>query len=64
LTSQASDALVERFQEELAELGLYPWAVELVELSTFVGFVGLHSVPVEMTVAPAVELGWRLARSA
>ncbi|HEY7947053.1 MAG TPA: GNAT family N-acetyltransferase [Acidimicrobiales bacterium] len=62
LARAESDALVDRFDAELAERGFCPWAVELRESGTFIGFIGLHAVPEYLSFAPAVEVGWRLAR--
>jgi ribosomal-protein-alanine N-acetyltransferase len=63
LSRSRSDELVDRFQKEFAEKGFCPWALELVATTRFIGFVGLHVVPNEMAFAPAVEVGWRLARA-
>jgi RimJ/RimL family protein N-acetyltransferase len=38
------------------------WAVELPGTAPFVGCVGLLAVGEELPFAPAVEVGWRLAR--
>lgn len=57
----ASDALVDRFENEFAELGFCPFAAEIRETGAFLGFVGLHAVAVEMAFGPTVEVGWRLA---
>jgi RimJ/RimL family protein N-acetyltransferase len=38
------------------------WAVERIEGSQLIGFVGLNPVPPELPFAPAVEVGWRLGR--
>ena len=38
------------------------WAVELRDDGTLAGFVGLSPVAEDMSFAPAVEVGWRLAR--
>jgi RimJ/RimL family protein N-acetyltransferase len=62
LDPQASDVIVDHFQREFAERGFCPWALELADVEAFIGFVGLHCVPDEMTFSPAVEVGWRLAR--
>ena len=62
LERQTSDVMVDRFRREFAELGFCPWALELFGVEAFIGFVGLHSVPDEMTFSPAVEVGRRLAR--
>ena len=64
LDREESDALVDRFEDEFARLGFCPWAVELEATSQFIGFVGLHAVTPEMPFAPAIEVGWRLARRA
>jgi RimJ/RimL family protein N-acetyltransferase len=43
--------------------GFGPWVVELVRSGEFLGCVGLSTVPYEAAFTPAVEFGWRLARS-
>jgi len=62
LSHAESDALADRFQAELDLRGFCPWAVELRESGSFIGFIGLHGVPESLSFAPAVEVGWRLAR--
>jgi RimJ/RimL family protein N-acetyltransferase len=62
LSRAESDALVERFSVEGAQRGFCPWAAELADGGTFIGFVGLHEVPDDLAITPAVEVGWRLAR--
>jgi len=62
LTRAESDALVDRFDAEMVERGFCPWAVELRESGTFIGFIGPHGAPESVSFAPAVEVGWRLAR--
>jgi RimJ/RimL family protein N-acetyltransferase len=42
--------------------GLGPWAVEVPGEAPFIGFVGAWSTREELPFAPAVEIGWRLAR--
>ena len=37
------------------------WAVEVRGGAPFIGFCGLAPVPPEMSVAPAIQIGWRLA---
>src|SRR5208282_5722667 len=59
-----SDAMVDGFETELAVRGFCPWAVEVIDGARFIGFVGLHQVPDYLPCAPAVEVGWRLARTA
>jgi RimJ/RimL family protein N-acetyltransferase len=57
-----SDATVERFQSEFERRGFCPWAAVERKSNSFIGFVGLHEVPEYLSFAPAVEVGWRLAR--
>jgi RimJ/RimL family protein N-acetyltransferase len=54
-----SDAMIERYAEELDREGWGLWAVESGG-APFVGMVGLHRVRPELPCAPAVEVGWRL----
>jgi RimJ/RimL family protein N-acetyltransferase len=60
----ASDALVDRIEAHFARHGFGLWAVEVLGGEPFVGFVGLLHVGFEAPFTPAVEIGWRLARSA
>ena len=68
-----SDAMIERYSEELEREGWGLWAVEARGEGAagegpgeggagapFVGMVGLHRVRPELPCAPAVEIGWRL----
>jgi RimJ/RimL family protein N-acetyltransferase len=59
-TRSESDALVDRFSEEMAREGWGLWAVEVAGGAPFVGMVGLHRVNPALPCAPAVEVGWRL----
>jgi RimJ/RimL family protein N-acetyltransferase len=61
---EASDAFVDRIEAQFAERGFGPWAVEVRETSTFIGFVGLLVPSIEAHFTPAVEIGWRLAHDA
>jgi RimJ/RimL family protein N-acetyltransferase len=62
LTRPQSDAVVDRIEAGFAERGWGLWAVEAPE--GFVGFTGLSVPAFEADFLPAVEVGWRLARSA
>ena len=64
LDREASDALAARAQARLDELGYGLWAVEVRATGTFIGFTGLALQTFEAHFTPAVEVGWRLARSA
>jgi ribosomal-protein-alanine N-acetyltransferase len=61
LTAEASDALLDRAREHFSRHGFGPFAAELIETSTFVGFIGLSIPAFEAHFMPAVEIGWRLA---
>jgi RimJ/RimL family protein N-acetyltransferase len=62
-TSTESAFLIERMEAGFERDGFGLWAVEPKGEDACVGFVGLNPVPDEMPFAPAVEVGWRLARS-
>ncbi len=59
-TRAQSDAMVQRYGEELAREGWGLWAVEVAGGAPFAGMVGLHRVNPALPCAPAVEVGWRL----
>jgi len=59
-TRAESDAMVERYGDELGREGWGLWAVEVKGGSAFAGMVGLHRVNPALPCAPAVEVGWRL----
>jgi ribosomal-protein-alanine N-acetyltransferase len=64
LTRAQSDAFVrDRAIPSFADGGFGPWAVERTDTGDFVGFVGLMRVNFEAAFTPAVEVGWRLART-
>jgi len=62
LSRARSDALIERFEACFVERGYGLWAVEIVGERPLAGYVGLFPVEIDAPFAPAVELGWRLAR--
>ncbi len=62
LSRPESDALVERIEAGFAADGFGLWALELSDGGELVGFAGLQRVATRMPFAPAVEVGWRLAR--
>lgn len=63
LTTSETQALIERIEMCFTENGYGLWAVEVVQDRTLAGFVGLQPVGSELPFCPAVEIGWRLARS-
>jgi len=64
LSREESDALAARLRDAMASRGWGLWAVERRADDAFLGFAGLTPVRREMPFAPAVEIGWRLARAA
>ena len=63
LDRQESDALAAQFRDRFDEQGGYGrWAVEVVDVAPFIGFVGLQKVTFEVPFSPCVEVGWRLTR--
>jgi RimJ/RimL family protein N-acetyltransferase len=54
--------LIARLEAGFERDGYGFWAVELREEGTLAGFVGISPVPQDIPLAPAVEVGWRLAR--
>lgn len=62
LSRADSDALARRADTFLAENGWGLWAVEVTDSGRFAGFTGLSPVRPSLPVAPAIEVGWRLAR--
>ena len=62
LTREQSDALVDRIETHFDQHGYGLWAVEAD--GAFVGFTGLVWQTYDAPFTPALEVGWRLARSA
>lgn len=62
LDRDASDRLADRLSRTFAETGITLFAVEEQASGRFIGFTGLQRVPERLPIAPAVEIGWRLAR--
>lgn len=64
LSRQESDGLIEAIESGFERRGFGLWAVEVRATETFIGFTGLSEPSFESHFTPAVEIGWRLARSA
>jgi RimJ/RimL family protein N-acetyltransferase len=58
----ASDAFVAETERSFEEHGFGLWAVEVPDLASCIGFIGLDRVSFDASFTPAVEIGWRLAR--
>lgn len=49
-----------RMQKEFTEKGFCYFAVEILETSEFIGFIGLHQQTFESDFTPCIDIGWRL----
>jgi RimJ/RimL family protein N-acetyltransferase len=63
LTRGQSDELVERIEGGFEANGFGLWALEVRATEEFIGCTGLGVPEFEAHFTPAVEVGWRLARS-
>lgn len=61
LSREESDALADRIETHFANHNFGFWAVELVGVEPFIGFVGLGVPRIEAHFTPCVEIGWRLS---
>ena len=57
---EASAAAVARWRAQIDERGWGLWAVEAIESSQLIGFVGLQIPAATLPFGPCVEIGWRL----
>jgi RimJ/RimL family protein N-acetyltransferase len=64
LTWRQSDELIEKIEAGFEANGFGLWALELRASSELIGFTGLAVPGFEAHFTPAVEVGWRLTRSA
>jgi ribosomal-protein-alanine N-acetyltransferase len=62
LTSEQSAQQMRNMEAGFERDGFDFWAAELPGEAPLIGFIGLRCVPAALPFAPAVELGWRLAR--
>ncbi len=60
---EQSDAFALWISSTIERRGWGLWAVEVVGVAPFVGFVGLNEPGFEAHFTPAVEVGWRLERA-
>ena len=61
LTPAESDALITRIHLHFEQHNHGPYAVQLNETGTFIGYIGLYTPAFEAPFMPAVEIAWRLA---
>lgn len=64
LTRAESDVLIDTFRANAARRGFGMFAVEQRETGSFLGMAGLTLPDADAPFMPAVEIGWRFARSA
>lgn len=64
LTREQSNAFADLIETRLDRQGFGLWAVEVRDVAPFIGFVGLAVPEFDAPFTPAVEIGWRLARTA
>jgi RimJ/RimL family protein N-acetyltransferase len=60
LAPDESDKLLDRADAHFEQHGFGPFAAELREEGTFLGYIGLYVPAFEAHFTPAVEIGWRL----
>jgi RimJ/RimL family protein N-acetyltransferase len=63
LSTWETAAFIERMELSFEERGYGLWAVEVPGGAALIGCVGLLAVERDLPFAPAVEVGWRLARA-
>jgi len=61
LTEQESDRQAAGIADHMQKHGFGSWAVEVIGVADFAGFVGLSIPTFEAHFTPCVEVGWRLA---
>ncbi len=62
LTAQQSDEMIDRMIARWTDQGFGLWAVERLDTTEFIGFVGLAAPAWEASFTPCVEVGWRLGK--
>jgi RimJ/RimL family protein N-acetyltransferase len=62
LTRAESDEMADRIEESIDTRGFGFWAVEIPQVTSFAGFIGVTSPRFEAHFTPCIEIGWRLAQ--
>lgn len=62
LTTEQSNAFVDRIETTFDEQGLGLWVVEVAATASFAGYAGLWPATFEAHFTPATEIGWRFAK--
>jgi len=60
LNEAESNDMALKFKALIEQRGWGFWAIERLEDSKFIGFIGLHEPTYDLPVTPCVEIGWRL----
>ena len=60
LSREESDLMIERCDRHFAENGFGPFAAEILDDCSFVGYIALNRVTFMASFTPCVEIGWRL----
>jgi len=63
-TRAESDELIDRIEREFDRRGYGLWALQVRASGEFIGFTGLQAASFAASFTPAIEVGWRLMRSA
>ncbi|MEM9052044.1 MAG: GNAT family N-acetyltransferase [Bacteroidota bacterium] len=64
LSRQQTVDFIDRLQKHQEEHGYCYFAVEVLETSEFIGFIGLAYQKYESEFSPSTDIGWRLKKSA
>lgn len=64
LTKEETAAFIKRLQKLYSDRGYTYFAVELLDTGELIGFIGLAYQDYEVECFPAVDIGWRLKKSA
>lgn len=64
LSKKEVEELIERLKSHFAENGFTYYATEILETGEFIGMIGLAFQKYQTAFTPAIDIGWRLKRSA
>ena len=64
LTKSESNSFIDRQQAHFKSYGYNYFVCEILETTEFIGFIGLSHQDFEASFTPAVDIGWRLKKSA
>ena len=63
-TKEETTSFIHRMQRQLADKGFCYFAVDTLENSEFIGFIGLLEQTFEAPFTPCIDIGWRLSSNA